>query len=182
MVGNQATPIPVTLDGQPHTITRPLEAIAASAPAGAHYTLQIIGGTQLYGPVRGAAAITFSAIKLTLPTAAPAAVSGGAGVLSPTRACTSRRSFTIRVRGSNPRVTVAGKRVRVRKGRATIDLRGTPKRTVKVKVVAKRKGKTVRETRVYHTCTVSASRARRTACERARSTRAPPRAGTTRRP
>ena len=51
VVGNQATPIPVTLDGQPHTITRPLEAIAASAPAGARYTLQIIGGTQLYGPV-----------------------------------------------------------------------------------------------------------------------------------
>ena len=133
--------------------------------------------------MRGAAAITFSAIKLTLPTAAPAAVSGGAGILSPTRECTSRRRFTIRVRGSHPRVTVAGKRVRVRKGRAVIDLRGMPKRTVKVKVVAKRKGKTVRETRVYQTCTArSASRARRTACERARSTRARPRAGTTRRP
>ena len=54
VVGNQATPIPVTLDGQPHTITRPLEAIAASAPAGAKYTLQLIGGTLLYGPVRAA--------------------------------------------------------------------------------------------------------------------------------
>ena len=152
VVGNQATPIPVMLDGQPHSIARPLEAIAASAPAGARYTLQIIGGTQLYGPARGAAAITFSAIKLSLPTAAPAAVSGGAGILSPTRECTSRRRFTIRVRGSHPRVTVAGKRVRVRKGRAVVDLRGMPKRTVKVKVVAKRKGKTVRETRVYRTC------------------------------
>jgi ABC-2 type transport system ATP-binding protein len=152
VVGNQATPIPVTLDGRPHSISRPLEAIAASAPAGARYTLQIIGGTQLYGPVRGVAAITFSAIKLSLPTAAPAAVSGGAGLLSPTRECRSRRRFTIRVRGSHPRVTVAGKRVRVRKGRAVIDLRGMPKRTVQVKVVAKRKGKTVRETRVYRTC------------------------------
>ena len=88
MVGNQATPIPVTLDGQPHTITRPLEAIAASAPAGAKYTLQLIGGTQLYGPVRGAAAITFSADR---PRAADGrrarAVSGGAGVLAPTRTC-----------------------------------------------------------------------------------------------
>jgi ABC-2 type transport system ATP-binding protein len=150
VVGNQATPIPITLDGQTHTITRPLEAIAASGPAS--YTLQIIGGTQLYGPVRGAAVITFSDVKLTLPTVAPSAVSGGAGVLSTTRTCTSRRKFTIRVRGSKPRVTVAGKRVKVKRGRAVIDLRGKPKGTVKVNVVAKRKGKTVRETRVYRTC------------------------------
>jgi ABC-2 type transport system ATP-binding protein len=68
VVGNQATPIPVTLDGAPHTISRPLEAIAASAPAGARYTLQLTGGTQVYGPVRGAAAIAFSTIRLELPT------------------------------------------------------------------------------------------------------------------
>ena len=49
-------------------------------------------------------------------------------------------------------MTVAGKRVKVKRGRAVIDLRGKPKGTVKVKVVAKRKGKTVRETRVYRTC------------------------------
>ena len=60
VVGNQATPIPVTLDGRPHTLTRPLEAIAASAPKGAKYTLQLTGGTLLYGPARGLAAITFS--------------------------------------------------------------------------------------------------------------------------
>ena len=65
VVGNQATPIPVTLDGQPHTVTRPLEAIAS---AGGRYTLQVIGGTMLYGPVRGIASIDFSSIELTLPT------------------------------------------------------------------------------------------------------------------
>jgi len=153
VVGNQATPIPITLDGQPHTISRPLEAIAASAPAGAKYTLQIIGGTQLYGPVRGVAAITFAKIDLSLPTIGAGAVSGGAGVLAPTRTCLSRRSFSIRVRGAHPKVTVAGKRVKVRKGRAVVDLRGKPKGTVKVKVTVKRKGKTVRETRSYKTCT-----------------------------
>ena len=162
MIGNQATPIPLTLDGQPHTISRPLEPIAASAPAGARYTLQLTGGTQLYGPVRSAAAITFSAIRLELPVAGAGAVGGpgqaGAGsVLSPKRTCLSRRRFSIRVRGSQPRVTVAGKRVRVRRGRAVIDLRGRAK-TVKVKVVARRKGKIVRETRRYRTC---ASRQRR---------------------
>ena len=30
MVGNQVTPIPVTLDGASHTVTRPLEGVAAS--------------------------------------------------------------------------------------------------------------------------------------------------------
>jgi hypothetical protein len=42
--------------------------------------------------------------------------------------------------------------VKVRKGRAVIDLRGKPKGTVKVKVTAKRTGRTVRETRTYRTC------------------------------
>ncbi|WP_053225637.1 CocE/NonD family hydrolase [Solirubrobacter soli] len=152
VVGNQATPIPVTLDGAPHTITRPLEAIAASAAKGTRYTLQITGGTLLYGPVRGAAAITFSKIDLALPTAGVAAVQGGAGVLPTTRTCLSKRRFSIRVRGAHPRVTVAGKRVKVRKGRAIVDLRGKPKGTVTVKVTVKRKGRTVRETRVYKTC------------------------------
>jgi ABC-2 type transport system ATP-binding protein len=152
VVGNQATPIPVVLDGQPHTIKRPLEAIAASAPAGAKYTLQLIGGTQLYGPVRGVATIDFTRIDLSLPTAGAAAVSCGANVLAPTRTCLSRRRFSIRVRGAHPKVTVAGTRVKVRRGRAVIDLRGQPRGTVKVKVTVKRKGRTVRETRSYKTC------------------------------
>jgi ABC-2 type transport system ATP-binding protein len=149
VVGNQATPIPLTLDGRPHTITRDLEAIAS---AGGTYTLQLTGGTMLYGPARGAGAITFSTIRVTLPTVGPAAISGGAGILGPTRTCLSKRRFSLRVRGSHPRVTVAGKRVKVRHGKAVIDLRGKPKGTIKVKVVAKRKGRTVRETRTYHTC------------------------------
>ncbi|WP_051324386.1 alpha/beta hydrolase family protein [Candidatus Solirubrobacter pratensis] len=155
VVGNQATPIPVTLDGQQHTITRPLEAIAASAAAGARYTLQVTGGTMLYGPVRGVAAITFSAIGLSLPTVGPAATP----LLSAARTCVSRRRFEIRLHGKlrSARVYVAGKRVRtVRKGgrlRATVDLRGRARSTVKVRVVARTtRGKTLRDTRTYRTC------------------------------
>jgi ABC-2 type transport system ATP-binding protein len=158
VVGNQATPIPVTLDGQPHTISRSLEAIAASAPAGAKYTLQLTGGTLLYGPVRAAGAITFSQVKLSLPTADASAVSGGAGILAPTRTCLSRRRFSIRVRGAHPKVTIAGKRVKVKKGRAIVDLRGKRKGTVKVKVSVRRGSKTVRETRTYRTCTAKPKR------------------------
>ena len=102
VVGNQATPIPLTLDGQPHTISRPLEAIAASATAGTKYTLQLTGGTLLYGPVRGVAAITFTKVDLTLPTAGADAVSGGAGILATTRTCLSRRKFSIRGQGRAP--------------------------------------------------------------------------------
>ena len=67
VVGNQATPIPVTLDGLPHTVSRPLEAIASEAKAGAGYRLQITPGTTLYTAQRSAGAVTFSRIEVSLP-------------------------------------------------------------------------------------------------------------------
>ena len=71
VLGNQVTPIPVTLDGASHTISRSLEGVAASLKPGARYHLQLIGGSQVYGPVRGTGAITFSAARIELPTASP---------------------------------------------------------------------------------------------------------------
>ena len=68
VLGNQVTPIPVTLDGATHTITRRLEGVAA---AGGRYHLQLIGGSQVYGPARGLGAITFSAARVELPTTSP---------------------------------------------------------------------------------------------------------------
>ena len=56
VLGNQVTPIPVTLDGQAHTVTIPLEAIAADAAAGSTYTLQITDGTTVYFAARSAGA------------------------------------------------------------------------------------------------------------------------------
>jgi ABC-2 type transport system ATP-binding protein len=67
VVGNQATPIPVTLDGLTHTIERPLEAIAAEAVAGSSYRLQITPATTLYTPQRSAGAVTFGQIEVSLP-------------------------------------------------------------------------------------------------------------------
>ena len=66
VLGNQVTPIPITLDGAQHTVTRRLEGVAA---AGGRYRLQLIGGSQVYGPVRGAGAITVAAARVSLPTA-----------------------------------------------------------------------------------------------------------------
>ena len=67
VVGNQATPIPVTLDGLTHSIERPLEAIAAEAVAGSSYRLQITPATTLYTPQRSAGAVTFGRIEVSLP-------------------------------------------------------------------------------------------------------------------
>jgi ABC-2 type transport system ATP-binding protein len=162
VLGNQVTPIPVTLDGQRHTVTRQLEAVAAAVAKGARYRLQVIGGSQVYGPVRSAAAIQLSSVKLTLPTAVPDA---SGGLLPTSRRCLSRRRFEIRVkrgRGKarlrSAKVWVAGKRVKVRRRhgrlRAVVDLRGRRKQRVTVRIVARtRGGKTLRDERVYRTCT-----------------------------
>lgn len=76
----------------------------------------------------------------TTPTAA-------AAPSTTARVCSSRRSFTIRV-GKGARVTVAGRRVKVRKGRATVDLRGRRAETVTVKITAGKRSLTRR----YRTC------------------------------
>ncbi len=74
------------------------------------------------------------------------------------RACTSRRTFTIRLRRGlrTARVTYAGRRAKVLRGRrlrARINLRGLPKGTVRVRVVGRtRGGRVVRGTRVYRLC------------------------------
>jgi ABC-2 type transport system ATP-binding protein len=69
VVGNQVTPIRVVLDGAPHTLTRPLEDIAASVQTGSSYELQILPYTAVYGPQRAAGAITMSKIDISLPVA-----------------------------------------------------------------------------------------------------------------
>jgi ABC-2 type transport system ATP-binding protein len=172
VLGNQVTPLPVTLDGNARTVTRSLEGVAAALNAGARYRLQVIGGSQVYGPVRSAASIQFSSIRLTLPTAGSFSGPGGAGLLPQSRRCLSRRRFEIRVkrgRGTarlrSARVTVDGKRVKVRRRagrlRAIIDLRGRRKQRVRVRIVARtRGGKTLRDTRVYRTCTPKRKRKR----------------------
>jgi ABC-2 type transport system ATP-binding protein len=172
VLGNQVTPLPVTLDGNARTVTRSLEGVAAALNAGARYRLQVIGGSQVYGPVRSAASIQFSSIRLTLPTAGSFSGPGGSGLLPQSRRCLSRRRFEIRVkrgRGKarlrSARVTVDGKRVKVRRRagrlRAIIDLRGRRKQRVRVRIVARtRGGKTLRDTRVYRTCTPKRKRKR----------------------
>jgi hypothetical protein len=72
----------------------------------------------------------------------------------PPRACTSRRRFTIAVKLRRARVTLAGRRVPVRRGVAVVDLRGRPAETVRVRIRGvDRRGRTVTRTRAFRTCT-----------------------------
>lgn len=67
VVGNQVTPIPLTLDGKAHTVTRELTPIAATAAKGARYTLQIISSSKVWAPQRGTGTVKVARVKLTLP-------------------------------------------------------------------------------------------------------------------
>jgi ABC-2 type transport system ATP-binding protein len=72
VLGNMATPIPVTLDGQQHSISRDLELVAGRAPAGGGYTLQLTASSSLYDIQRSAGAVTFNDIDVTMPLGDPA--------------------------------------------------------------------------------------------------------------
>jgi len=70
VLGNQVTPIAVTLDGKAHTASIPLEVVAFTARTGAHLTLQLVATTVAYAPPRLGGTITFDKIYLSLPVAA----------------------------------------------------------------------------------------------------------------
>jgi hypothetical protein len=73
ILGNQVTPVPVTLDGSTHTLSIPLEGVAADASAGSTYKLQITDGTTVYFAARNAGVINLSHIGLSVPTVRPGA-------------------------------------------------------------------------------------------------------------
>ena len=70
VVGSQITPIKVTLDGRPHSLSVPLEVIAFTARAGSHLTLQLVATSTAYAQPRLGGSIEFSEIQISLPTAA----------------------------------------------------------------------------------------------------------------
>ncbi len=76
VLGNIATPIPLTLDGQQHSISGDLEMVAGRAPAGGGYTLQLTPSSSLYDLQRSTGAVTFNGINVTMPLGDPAAGSG----------------------------------------------------------------------------------------------------------
>ena len=74
VLGNQVTPIPVTLNGQTQTITEPLNMIAATLNPRQSVTLQLVGSSADFESISSLGELTVSNITLTLPTADPSAV------------------------------------------------------------------------------------------------------------
>jgi ABC-2 type transport system ATP-binding protein len=72
VLGNLVTPIPIVLDGQEHTIERPLELVSATLKPSSTFTLQIVANASNYDPQRGGGTLTFSKIEASLPVVDPA--------------------------------------------------------------------------------------------------------------
>lgn len=90
VVGNQATPIPVRLDGKRHKVTRRLVPITSTAQAASRYALQLVAGTAVWARQRTAGTLTASSVAVELPVASPSGL-GRRG-----RRCTTERSMVIR--------------------------------------------------------------------------------------
>jgi ABC-2 type transport system ATP-binding protein len=70
VLGNQITPFQVTLDGQSHTTTVPLEMVVFAGQPGAHLELQLVATTVAYAQPQLGGSVDFTAIHLSLPTSA----------------------------------------------------------------------------------------------------------------
>lgn len=76
VLGNQVTPIPLLLDGQEHTVKRPLEAIAAHATPDSSYEVQVVAGSNVYDLQRSTGAVELSSIHAQLPVTRPKSSTG----------------------------------------------------------------------------------------------------------
>jgi ABC-2 type transport system ATP-binding protein len=67
VLGNQITPIEVTLDGRSHTTSVPLEMIAFTGKPDAHIELQLVATTVAYAQPRLGGSVDFTHIHIALP-------------------------------------------------------------------------------------------------------------------
>ena len=113
VVGNQATPIPVTLDGAEHTLEIPLESIA-SLSTDAGYELEIVSATTLYDIQRSVGAIEIGKADVSLPvgtaydTPAPGCLSYPFGTKASDKLIGSEGRDCLRGRGGKDRVRSLG--------------------------------------------------------------------------
>ncbi len=68
VLGNQVTPVPVSLDGATHTFSEPLEVLAAADHPGETFTLQLTASTVAYQTQRATGVVHFSRIAIAIPT------------------------------------------------------------------------------------------------------------------
>jgi ABC-2 type transport system ATP-binding protein len=75
VLGNLVTPVPVTLDGQTHTVTVPMEMVAHTLRPGETVTLQLVASAVSYQTVWSLGTLSVSSMQLALPTADASAIS-----------------------------------------------------------------------------------------------------------
>ncbi|MCB0949892.1 MAG: X-Pro dipeptidyl-peptidase [Mycobacterium sp.] len=81
VLGSIVTPIPVTLDGQPHTITIDLEPVAHTLAPGETVTLQLVSAAGIYETVvPSLGTLKVSSMQIALPTVDAAATSASSVV------------------------------------------------------------------------------------------------------
>ncbi|HET6835454.1 MAG TPA: CocE/NonD family hydrolase [Acidimicrobiales bacterium] len=68
VLGNQITPVPITLDGDEHTTQVDLEVVAHHVVEGARVTLQLVATTPAYATPRLGGKLTVTDVALELPT------------------------------------------------------------------------------------------------------------------
>ena len=74
VLGNLVTPIPVTLDGQTHTVDIPLEMVAHTLRPGESVTVQLVASAVQYESVWSLGALNVSNMTLALPIADASAI------------------------------------------------------------------------------------------------------------
>jgi hypothetical protein len=156
VVGPVVTPIPVTLDGNKHSLTIPIEAIALTVGPGDKYVLQLTDGSDVYFPQRQAGQVSFDRIALSVPTVSAAA----ARTNTAARSCVDKRKFSFVIHQLNGRVVavrayVGRKRVKTLKGHRVrhLTLARLPQGRYRVKIVTTTaKGAHATSVRYYRGC------------------------------
>jgi ABC-2 type transport system ATP-binding protein len=154
VLGNQITPVPITLDGSSHTLTEPLEIVSATQSPGETFTLQLTASTVAYQDQRATGAVSFSRIRIELPTVKPSATPPGYGAVAP-NGCTGGGLVRIALpTGTRSAFAKLGGRVLARGRRVLrLDLIGLGSRTVRVRnVIRGRHGHTRAHTRTLRAC------------------------------
>lgn len=142
VVGNLATPIPVTLDGKAHSIARPLEPIAYRAGPGSRLHLQLAPATTLYAEQRSTGTLALSNVDLRLPVTDLGASRRERLSVGPTRGVRRARSgrrFKVRVRARGAGLRGVRLVLRDRRGKrvgrsAVVNLRAGKTRKLRVRV------------------------------------------------
>lgn len=73
VLSNIVTPVPLRLDGRRRTISLPLEVVSAAAGRARRFTLQLIAQSSQYDVRPAGGSVTFSRIRIALPTVRAAA-------------------------------------------------------------------------------------------------------------